>query len=61
MKSQMVDHGFVRTIDIHLTLSRIKTALDNEDLNFLKEDFLVRLNEQSSNMMPFRCFINSAE
>ena len=56
MKSPATTQGIVRTIDIHLTLSERKTGFSDAELKFLEKDLLVKLEEQSSNVMPFRVF-----
>ena len=58
MKSQVVNQGFLRTIDIYVHLDKRKIAYDEEELKFLKDDLLVKLEEQSSNVLPYRCFMN---
>jgi hypothetical protein len=58
MKSKEANKGFVRTIDIYLTPTRALTALDDNELKFLKDDLLIKLEEQSANILPYRCFIN---
>lgn len=50
------DCGFIPTLDIHLTLSKASADADKEELEFLKKDLLIKLEEQSPNMFPFRCF-----
>ena len=45
-------------MDIYLTLAKTSEPADNEELQFMKEDLLVKLQAQSANVLPFRCFIN---
>ena len=59
MKGPEVNQGFLRTIDIHINLDKRKASYKTDELKFLKDDLLVKLKEQSSNVMPYRCFINS--
>lgn len=54
---QSTDCGFMQTMDIHVTLSKTCDEIDEEELNFMKNDLLVKLQEQSVNVLPFRCFI----
>jgi len=61
MKSSLVNQGFVRCIDIHIKLDKRKTAYEEEELKFLQEDLLVKLKEQSANVLPYRCFINNSQ
>lgn len=53
------DVGFIQTLDIFLTLSKSTNELDEEELQFLKNDLLIKLEEQSANVLPYRCFIDS--
>ncbi len=32
--------------------------MNHEELEFLKKDLLIKLEEQSANVLPFRCFVN---
>ncbi|MFO7617574.1 MAG: hypothetical protein R6V75_10010 [Bacteroidales bacterium] len=50
--------GFVRTIDVHITLSKRVTPFSKEELVFLEQDLQVKLREQSSNILPFRIFLD---
>jgi hypothetical protein len=59
MKGPEANQGFVRTIDIHINLDKRKASYEKDELKFLKDDLLVKLEEQSSNVMPFRCIINN--
>jgi hypothetical protein len=56
MKSPVVNQGFVRTIDIHIHLDKRKAAYEKEELKFLQEDLLVKLEEQSANVLPYRVY-----
>jgi hypothetical protein len=51
------DTGFVRTIDIRITLSRKGLPLTEDEIKYLKEDLKVRLEETSMNILPYRIFI----
>jgi len=55
------DVGFIQTLDIYLTLTKSHTEIDEDELQFLKADLLIKLEEQSANVLPYRCFINSTE
>lgn len=55
---QASDSGFIQTMDIFLTLSKTSEMMNHEELEFLKKDLLVKLEEQSANILPFRCFIS---
>lgn len=57
MKGLLVDSGFVRTIDIHLTFSKRAVIPVQEELDFQVEDLKVKLEERSSNIFPFRIII----
>ena len=51
------DTGFIRTIDIHLHLSKKGVQLSEEELKFLKEDLKIKLEEASMNILPYRIFL----
>jgi hypothetical protein len=51
------DTGFIRTIDIHLHLSKKGAQLSEEELKFLKEDLKIKLEEASMNILPYRIFL----
>jgi hypothetical protein len=53
--------GFIQTLDIFIILTKSNEDLDKDELLFLKKDLLVKLEEQSSSVLPFRCFINGKE
>ncbi len=55
------DTGFIRTIDIHVQLSKKAVQFSEEELKFLKEDLMVKLKESSMNILPFRIFIKSSK
>ncbi len=55
---QASDSGFIQTMDIFLTLSKTSEMMNHEELEFLKKDLLVKLEEQSANILPFRCFVS---
>ena len=54
---QSTDCGFMQTMDIYLSMEKSGDELEAEELNFLKNDLLLRLQEQSANIIPFRCFV----
>ncbi len=53
---QSTDCGFMQTMDIYLTLAKTGEEMIGEELDFLKKDLLIKLQEQSVNVLPFRCF-----
>ncbi len=53
---QATDAGFIRTLDIYLTFSKSAADWDPEELEFLKKDLLVKLEEQSTAILPYRIF-----
>lgn len=55
--SNSVKGAFERTIDIYLGMNKSESASESE-LNFLCKDFLVALQEKSSNIFPYRIFID---
>ena len=52
--------GIFQTIDIYISLFPSSETYDSEEIEFLRQDLLVKLEEQSSNYLPFRCFMNGA-
>ncbi len=52
------DHGFSQTLDIFITLQKGAEDLDKAEISYLKKDLLVKLEEQSANILPYRCFVN---
>ncbi len=58
--STLPNTGLRRTIDIHLKIST-ESKPDEESIKFLKEDLLTRLEEKSSNLLPFRIFIEHVQ
>lgn len=58
---ESTDSGFIQTLDIFLTLTKLCDEFDENELQFLKKDLLVKLEEQSSGALPFRCFLNGKE
>ena len=54
---QSTDSGFIQTLDITLNLKKQVDDIDMEELKFLKKDLLIKLEEQSVSILPFRCFI----
>lgn len=55
---QGTQSGFSQTLDIFVTLVGTSEAYGNDDLEFRRKDFLLKLEEQSANILPYRCFIN---
>ncbi len=55
---QSTDSGFIQTLDITLHLKKQNDEIDLEELKFLKKDLLIKLEEQSVSLLPFRCFIS---
>lgn len=55
---QSTDNGFSPTHDIILTLKNLPEEIDESEINHLKKDLLIKLEEQSVSVLPFRCFIN---
>lgn len=55
---QTTDGGFIRTLDIILTLAKLPDKLDPEELEFLKKELLIKLEEQSTGILPYRLIIN---
>lgn len=51
-----VSTGFMRSIDIHITLSKRMTPYSDEELKFMTDDLAIRLKEQSTNYLPYRIF-----
>lgn len=49
--------AFERTIDIYLNMNKSEPMNENE-LSFLYKDFLVALQEKSSNIFPYRIFVD---
>ena len=47
----------MQTMDIHHTLEKTCDEMDDDESNFQNKDFLIKLEEQSVNVLPFRCFI----
>lgn len=54
---QSTDCGFMQTMDIYITMTKTCDEMDEEELNFLKKELLIKLQEQSVNVLPFRCFV----
>lgn len=50
--------GYVRTMDIKLQLVQPIARYPSANLNYLKEELLLQLEEKSANTFPFRVFIN---
>ncbi len=55
------DSGFIQTLDIFLTLAKSCDDFDDDELQFLKKDLLIKLEEQSASVLPFRCFVKRQE
>jgi hypothetical protein len=58
MKGEAVNTGFVRTVDIHINLSKRMTPYTEEELRFMIDDLQIKLREQSVNLLPYRVFVN---
>ncbi|CAL1517089.1 hypothetical protein [Chitinophaga sp. MM2321] len=50
--------GYNRTLDIHITLVQPIAKYPAANLNYLKEELLLQLEEKSANTFPYRIFIN---
>lgn len=55
---QATNSGFTRTVDIYLTFDKSIGTYDENEQQYMKNDLLVKLEEQSMNVLPFRCFVN---
>ena len=55
---QTTDSGFIQTLDVCITLAKTPEPADSEELQFLKKDLLTKLEAQSANILPYRCFID---
>ncbi len=55
---QSTDSGFIRTLDIFLTLAKACEEIDEDELLFLKKDLLIKLEEQSANVLPYRIIVD---
>jgi hypothetical protein len=53
---QSTDSGFMQTLDIYLTPAKPCSESEKAELEYLKKDLLIKLEEQSANVLPFRCF-----
>lgn len=51
------DSGFIRTVDVKITLIPQPEPYSAEELKFMKEDIAVKLEERSMNMMPYRILL----
>ncbi len=49
--------GFMQTMDIHIILDNRKASFSSEELSFLKKDLILKLEQQSANILPYRCFV----
>ncbi|TLX71650.1 hypothetical protein E9993_19990 [Labilibacter sediminis] len=61
MNSAKAGQGFVQTIDVHINFDKRKTAFKEDEIKYFKEDFLVKLEERSANILPYRCFVNGID
>ena len=57
-KDDSITSGYVRTIDIHIKLSKRESRLSEDELKFIVDDLKVKLEEQSANIMPYRIFMS---
>ncbi|GAA0543318.1 type VI secretion system baseplate subunit TssF [Chitinophaga japonensis] len=51
-------HGYGRSIDVRIMLTRPADTYANGSLNYLKEELLMQLQEHSPNHYPYRIFMN---
>lgn len=56
---QSTDCGLMQTMDIFLTPAKPCNDSEKAELEFLKKDLLIKLEEQSSVLLPFRIFIEN--
>jgi hypothetical protein len=49
--------GFIQTLDIMLTFNKSLSEWDKEELSFMKKDLLVKLEEQSAGILPYRVIV----
>jgi len=56
VKSPVINQGFVPCIDIHVKLDK-RTAYEKNELEYLKDDLLIKLEEQAVNVWRYRCFV----
>ncbi len=56
-RSASISSGFVRTIDVSITISKRTSTLTDEELKFMIEDLKVKLEDQSANIIPYRVFL----
>jgi hypothetical protein len=57
MNDTLLSNGLVRTIDIHLKLANFDT-LNESELSHIKQDLLIKLEQSSSNIYPYRIFLS---
>jgi hypothetical protein len=57
MKGETVTTGFLRSIDIHIVLSKRITPFTEEELKFMIDDLNIKLREQSANILTYRVFV----
>lgn len=55
-----VNAGYSRTLDIRISLYQPTQRYPAANLQYMKEELLLQLEEKSSNTFPFRVFINEA-
>jgi len=56
-KDDAITSGFVRTMDVHIKLSKRETRLTQDELKFMIEDLKIKLEEQSANVLPYRIIL----
>jgi len=52
-----INTGFIRSVDIHIFLSKRMTPFTAEELKFMKDDLQIKLKEQSANILPYRILV----
>ena len=57
MTGDTVNKGFIKSIDIHIGLSKRMAPFTEEELKFLIDDLRIKLKEQSVNTLPYRIFV----
>lgn len=56
MNDVVITNGIVRTIDLFISLKNFKSFSESE-LSFMKKDLMIKLEQNSSNVFPFRVII----
>lgn len=56
MNDLVMTSGIVRTIDLFVSLKNF-SSFSNSELSFLKQDLFIKLEQNSSNVFPFRVFL----